>query len=70
VTNSASLRIVVDMADEDKILAVLPGGVTGRLFSKHQKDQIEAFMEGSKMYWWFSDEAIEEHTKNVYVLKP
>ena len=58
------------MADEDKILAVLPGRVTGRLFSKHQKDQIEAFMEGSKMYWWFSDKAIEEHTKNVYVLKP
>ncbi|MCD4716468.1 MAG: penicillin acylase family protein, partial [Desulfobacterales bacterium] len=63
VTNSASLRMVVDMADEDKILAVLPGGVTGRLFSKHQKDQVESFMEGSKMYWWFSEEAIAKHTK-------
>ncbi len=70
VTHSAALRMVIDMADEDKILAVLPGGVTGRLFSKHQKDQIEAFMEGGKMYWWFSDEAIEAHTKNVCVLKP
>ena len=70
VTNCASLRMVVDLADMDKIAAVLPGGVTGRLFSPHQKDQVDAFMDGSKMYWWFSDKAIEEHTKHTLVLKP
>jgi len=70
VTNSASMRMVVDMADKDKILAVLAGGVTGRLFSGHQKDQIKAFMEGNKVYWWFSDKAIQEHTKHTCVLKP
>jgi penicillin amidase len=70
MTNCASLRMVVDLADMDKIAAVLPGGVTGRLFSPHQKDQVDAFMDGSKMYWWFSDRAIEEHTKHTLVLKP
>ncbi len=70
VTTCASLRMVADLADMDKIAAVLPGGVTGRLFSPHQKDQVDAFMDGSKMYWWFSDRAIEEHTKHTLVLKP
>ena len=48
VTHCASLRMVADFSDNDKILAVLPGGVTGRTFHPHQKDQIEAFMSGEK----------------------
>ena len=70
VTISASLRMVADMADEDKVAAVLPGGVTGRLFSPHQKDQVQSFMDGSKMYWWLSDKAIAEHTEHTLRLKP
>jgi len=70
VTICASLRMVADMADNDKIVAVLPGGVTGRLFSPHQKDQIKAFMDGNKLYWWFSDRAINEHTRSTLVLEP
>jgi penicillin amidase len=70
VTNCVSLRMVTDMADNDKIVAVLPGGITGRLFSPHQKDQIKAFMDGSKLYWWFSDKAINEHTKSILVFEP
>lgn len=69
VTHCASLRMVVDMADDEKITAVLPGGVTGRLFSPHQKDQVQAFMSGRKLYWWFSDKAIAEHTVETMVLK-
>ena len=70
VTVSASLRMVADMADEEKVTAVLPGGVTGRLFSPHQKDQVPSFMDGSKLYWWFSDKAISEHTEHTLLLKP
>ena len=29
-----------------------------------------AFMDGSKLYWWFSDKAINEHTKSTLVLEP
>ncbi|KMY67552.1 beta-lactam acylase [Desulfocarbo indianensis] len=70
VTVSAALRIVVDLADPDKIMAVLPGGVTGRLFSPHLSDQVPAFMNGVKRYWWFSDRAIEQNAKHRLLLKP
>jgi len=70
VTVSASLRMVADLSDEDKILAVLPGGVCGRLFHPHTKDQIEAFMNGEKMYWWFSDKAIKEYSRAILNLNP
>jgi penicillin amidase len=68
VTISASMRMVADLSDEDKILAVLPGGVCGRLFHPHTKDQIEAFMNGDKVYWWFSDKAIKDHSRTVLTL--
>ena len=70
VTTSASLRMVADLGDPNKVLAVLPGGVSGRLFDKHCQDQIESFMNGNKVYWWFSDAAIKEHSRNTLVLKP
>ena len=70
VTIAASLRMVADLADPDKVLAVLPGGVSGRLFDKHSKDQIESFINGNKVYWWFSDAAIKEHSRNTLVLNP
>jgi len=70
VTHCASLRMVADFSDNDKILAVLPGGVTGRTFHPHQKDQVEAFMSGEKKYWWFSDQAIDAHEKARMTLTP
>jgi len=70
VITSASLRMVADLSDDDKILAVLPGGVSGRFFHPHAKDQIKAFINGEKVYWWFSDKAIQEHKKATLLLKP
>ena len=69
VTVSASLRMVANLGDPDKILAVLPGGITGRQFDPHSTDQIKPFMNGEKRYWWFSDRAIKEHTKNTLTLR-
>lgn len=62
--------MVSDLGDDEKILAVLPGGVSGRLFDPHVKDQIEPYMNGEKRYWWFSDQAIKEHGKYELVLQP
>jgi penicillin amidase len=67
---SASLRMVADLGDEDKVLAVLPGGVSGRTFDRHMKDQIQPFMRGEAVYWWFSDRAIRQHCKAVLELNP
>jgi penicillin amidase len=66
----AALRMVADLADPDKILAVLPGGVAGRQFNPHTTDQVQSFMDGNKVYWWFSDKAIKEHTKHTLTLSP
>ena len=70
ITISASLRMVADLSDPDKILAVLPGGVSGRQFDPHTTDQIAPFMNGEKVYWWFSDKAIKEHTRHTLTLNP
>ena len=70
VTHTASLRMVADLSQDEKVAAVLPGGVTGRQFSPHQQDQVEAFMNGDKLYWWFSDPAIDAHTRSTLVLQP
>jgi len=69
-TTTASLRMVADLSDDDKIMAVLPGGVSGRLFHPHYKDQIKAFINGEKKYWWFSDKAIQENMKSILLLQP
>jgi len=70
VVVSASLRMVADLSDNDKVLAVLPGGVSGRFLDNHTKDQIKSFMNGNKMYWWFSDKAIEAHRRHSLVMSP
>jgi penicillin amidase len=70
VTNSASLRMVADLGDDEKVLGVLPGGVAGRTFHSHAKDQIVPFMRGDAVYWWFSDEAIKKNTRSSLTLTP
>ncbi|MBN1382048.1 MAG: penicillin acylase family protein [Deltaproteobacteria bacterium] len=66
----ASLRMVADLGDADKILAVLPGGVTARQFHPHTTDQIEPFLNGKEVYWWFSDKQIQSHAKHSLLLQP
>lgn len=70
VTVSAALRMVVDFSDPDRVMAVLPGGVTGRVFHPHHTDQIDAFLSGAPAYWWFSDAAIAAHTRTTMTLAP
>ncbi|MCF8035151.1 MAG: penicillin acylase family protein [Desulfarculaceae bacterium] len=65
-----SLRMVADLADDDKVWAVLPGGVTARLFNPHTTDQVGPYMSGQPLYWWFSDEAITAHAVSELELQP
>ena len=65
----ASLRMVADLSDSEKVEAVLPGGVTGRQFSPHFHDQVPVFVDGGKDYWWFSDKAIADHAQHELLLK-
>ncbi len=57
-----SLRFVADLGDPDKVLAVIPGGVSARLFDRHLNDQLPTWLSGKAGYWWFSDSAIAADT--------
>ena len=70
VVFSASLRMVADLSDDEKVLAVIPGGVSGRVFHPHAKDQMAPFLDGGTTYWWFSRAAIEAHARSELVLQP
>jgi penicillin amidase len=66
----ASLRMVIDLADDDKIEAHFPGGNSERLFSPWMKSQLPAWLSGEKLYWWFSDAAIEANAEHQLELMP
>ena len=70
VKYSAAMRMVADLSDSEKVAAVMHGGVTGRTFHPHLKSQLDAFHDGSKLYWWFSDKKIQEHKKSKLTLIP
>jgi penicillin amidase len=70
ITHCASLRMVADLSDDEKIRAILPGGVAGRAFHPHQKDQVEAFVSGEVRHWWFSDGAIRREARSTLRLVP
>ncbi|MCP4162532.1 MAG: penicillin acylase family protein [Deltaproteobacteria bacterium] len=69
-TISASMRMVSDLSDDDKLLLIIAGGVSGRTFSPHFKDQIKPFVNGEKSYIYFSDRLIDKNIKSVLTLKP
>lgn len=65
-----SLRFVADLGDSDKVLAVIPGGVSGRLLDPHLNDQLPLWLSGEINYWWFSDEAINANRRQEITLAP
>ena len=65
-----SLRFVADLGDPDKVLAVIPGGVSGRLFDPHLNDQLPLWLSGEINYWWFSDKAISANAQTEITLAP
>lgn len=66
----ASMRMVADFADDEKVMAHIAGGVSGRTFSKHLNDQTDEWAAGEPLAWWFSDEAIAAHAKSTLRLEP
>jgi penicillin amidase len=66
----ASLRMVIDLSDDEKIEAHFPGGNSERLFSPWMQSQLPAWLSGDKLYWWFSDEAIRDNAEHTLTLQP
>ncbi len=66
----ASMQLVVDFGDPDKIEAVLAGGVSERHFQPHQNDQARLWAAGERRPWWFAPAQVETHAKSRLVLAP
>ena len=67
---SASMQMVADFGDPDKIEAVLVGGVSERHFQPHQSDQAKLWAAGERRAWWFNPAKAEANAKHKVVLSP
>jgi len=65
-----SMRIIIDMADSEKVEAHFPGGASERWFDPWNKNFLDSWLSGEKRYWWFSDDAINEHAQYELLLQP
>lgn len=65
-----SIRFVADMSDNEKVVAVVPGGSSGRYLDPSLHNQTDAWMNGSQHSWWFSDEKIKAHAVHTLKLNP
>ena len=65
-----SVRLVADMADDEKILATIPGGTSGRYFDKSLANQTENWLSRKPNVIWFSQTAVEENTVTQLQLVP
>jgi penicillin amidase len=64
------MRLVADLADDQKVMAVLSGGVVERQFHPHQKNQLDTWFAGELLPWWFDKQAIEAHAVQRQTLTP
>jgi penicillin amidase len=64
-----STRRVVDFSDVENSLAIVPTGQSGRVFSKHYKDQAKKYLNGEFVKMEINQSEIEK-SENVLVLKP
>jgi len=69
-TYAPSLRWIVDLADPDGGLAVLPGGQSGHPADPHYDDQLGLYLNGRLRPVPWSDEAIEAATVSRLRLVP
>jgi penicillin amidase len=70
VAVAQTMRMVVDLADDEKVAGTLNGGTVGRTGSTHLFDQAGTMYAGDTLYWWFSDAAIERQKRHELRMVP
>lgn len=66
----ASLRMVVDVGNWDEARFALPGGQSGNPFSEHYDDMLPRWREGDGIPIAWSEEAVQEGTRDTLTLRP
>lgn len=70
VTYGPSMRWVVDLADPDSAVAVLPAGQSGHPFDAHYDDQIAAYREGRAFPFPWTAAAVDRQAVERLTLRP
>lgn len=65
-----SVRLVADLSDSEKVLAVIPGGVSGRYFSNSLNNQVGDWLAGRANPIWFDLKKVKQHAKTKLTLTP
>ncbi len=65
-----SVRLVVDLSDKDKLLAVIPGGVSARYFDPHLDTQTQSWLSGEAHPIYFSPQTAKQVAVSELVLIP
>ncbi len=69
-TGGASCRLIVDLADLDRSVAVITSGQSGHFLSPHYKDQISLYLNSLYHPWSFSESAVSRVKERVERLVP
>ncbi len=70
VNSGASMRRIVDMANPEMCLSILPGGQSGQPLSPHYKDQIGLWWKGQYRQVWMSAPRANASSQEVLRLQP
>ena len=65
-----SMRMIVDLADFDQSLTVMPTGQSGHPGHDHYDDMIRLWLEGELHPMWYSSEAVTENAVETLILIP
>lgn len=65
----SSFRMVADMDDDEKVMGVVSGGSSSRIFHPYYKSQLEHWKTGKWIPYWISEEKIRAHARHELVLE-
>ena len=70
VTSGPAMRIILDFADVEASVSVLPTGQSGNRFSKHYSDQAKLYAKGKYRPQLMNEAEIRDKAKSILVLSP
>lgn len=66
----ASMQVIMDFGDNEKIEAAMAGGVSERHFQEHQNDMAKLWAKDERRPWWFAPAKVEANARHRQTLKP
>ncbi|MFT5673384.1 MAG: penicillin amidase [Polaribacter sp.] len=65
----SSFRMIADMNDDEKLMGILSGGSSARIFHPYHKSQLENWKKGEWIPYWISEEKVLQHSKYQLILE-